>query len=349
MKQIDQLLTVFSSIWISDSTTIKLHPSLAQFFPGSRNQTQKQSATLRIQLSLDLRSGLLDGINLSPYTRNDQKASPDILAIAKKGHLVIRDLGYFSLKVFAQMIQNGIFFISRIPYGISLFDAKLKPVNLLKILKKNKTTFDQELVVGAEDKLTLRVVAIPVPEKEIEKRKQKAKKDKRANHSKDYMELLGWTLFVTNISHTLLPTHLIYSVYAIRWKIEIIFKIWKSFFRIVEIPQASVSYVQCLVYAKLILIVLINHSQIAISTAVKQKYDHSISPMKFAQFISQPILKLFSPIDPQKWKFSLLEFVNYYCSYEKRRRINMADCLAKLTPITELHQNIGIFLRKIGR
>ena len=337
MKQIDQLLTAFSSVWISDSTTIKLHPSLAQFFPGSRNQTKKQSAILRIQLSLDLRSGLLDGIGLSPYTRNDQKASPDIFAIAKKGHLVIRDLGYFSLKVFAQMIQKGIFFISRIPYGVSLFDAKLKPIHLLKILKKNKTAFDRELVVGAEEKLTLRVVAIPVPEKEIKKRTQKAKKDCRANHSKEYMELLGWTIFVTNIPDTLLPTHLIYSIYAIRWKIEIIFKIWKSFFRIVEIPKASVCYVQCLVYAKLILVVLINHSQIVISTAVNQKYEQSISPMKFAQFISQPILKLFSPIDPEKWNFSLLEFVNYYCSYEKRTRINMADCMAKLIPINEMH------------
>ncbi len=235
------------------------------------------------------------------------------------------------------MIQSGIFFISRVPYGVSLFDANLKPINLLKILKNNKTTFDQDLTVGAEDKLKLRVVAIPVPENEVENRKRKAKNDRRANHSKEYMELLGWTIFVTNISESILPTHLIYSIYAIRWKIEIIFKIWKSFFRLVEIPKGSVHYVQCLVYAKLILIVLANHSQIIMSTAVKQKYDRSISPMKFAQFISQPILRLFNPIDTRKWNFSLLEFANYYCSYEKRKRINMADWIAKLMPITELH------------
>ena len=124
ISHLDQLLTVFPHIWLVDSTCIKLHPSLKKFFPGGRNQTQKPSAVLKIQLGFDLYSGLLHAFGLSPYTRNDQKASHDILSIAKKGDLIIRDLGYYSLKVFAQMNDIGIYFISRIRYGVSIAHMK---------------------------------------------------------------------------------------------------------------------------------------------------------------------------------------------------------------------------------
>jgi len=116
VNQVDQQLAVFSHVWIVDSTSIQLHSSLAEFFPGGRNQTQKQSAILKVQLGFDIRAGILHAFGLSGYTRNDQKASSDIFEIAEKGDLIIRDLGYFSLAVFGKMMTKGIYFISRIPF-----------------------------------------------------------------------------------------------------------------------------------------------------------------------------------------------------------------------------------------
>ena len=51
-QQLDQILLQFKHVWLADSTSIKLDSSLVDIFPGSRNQTQKQSAILKIQLCL---------------------------------------------------------------------------------------------------------------------------------------------------------------------------------------------------------------------------------------------------------------------------------------------------------
>ena len=103
IQQLDHILRQFNHVWLADSTSIKLHSSLVEAFPGSRNQTQKQSAILKIQLCFDILSGTLDGITTSPHTRNDQKASHDILALAKPQDLVLRDLGYLTMS----SIQRG--------------------------------------------------------------------------------------------------------------------------------------------------------------------------------------------------------------------------------------------------
>jgi hypothetical protein len=148
---VDHLFPMFANVRLLDSTAIKLHPSLAKFFPGTRNQTGKQSASMKIQLCYNLTSGILDIISISPYTRNDQKASADIFTIAKPNDLVIRDLGYFSLDVLGQMVLDGIYFITRLRPGVLIFNPDLSPVNLLETLKKHDGIFDQHLIIGASE------------------------------------------------------------------------------------------------------------------------------------------------------------------------------------------------------
>ena len=335
---LDHLFSLFANVRLLVSTSIKLHPSFVKFFPGARNQTGQQSATMKIQLCYNLTAGILDAISISPYTRNDQKASADIFAIARPNDLVVRDLGYFSLNVLAQMALVGIYFITRIPPGVSIFSLDFSPIDLLKMLKKHKGTFDQELIVGASEKLRLRVVAIPMPPEEARKRRAKAKKNRnaKANHSQKYFELLGWTIFVTNVSSATLSTEMIHTIYFIRWKIEIIFKIWKSFLLVTELPSKSnIFYLKCVIYAKLILLVIFNHTNIIYNNSVYQKTGKRLSPMKLAQFLALPILQFFAPINSRKWTFTTIEFISYYCAYEQRKRQNMAEWIAHLIPVKE--------------
>jgi len=330
--QLDQILQQFKHVWLADSTSIKLDPSLVSIFPGSRNQTQKQSAILKIQLCYDVLSGTLGGISTSAYTRNDQKASHDIFAIAKPQDLVIRDLGYLTMASLQKMIAIGIFFVSRLSSQIAIFDLDGKPIDLLKYLKKHQS-MDRDVLVSAAYKLKMRIVAIPVDKEITHRRIQKAKADRNAktNHSDQYYELLGWSLYITNVPAEIIPANLIFLIYSIRWKIEIIFKIWKSYFRIAQIQKGSVHYVQCLIYAKLIMIILINHTYITINNAVFKKTQRAISPLKFSQFISQRISHFTLTIRISKWQFTFLEFITYYHSYEKRKkRRNMAELITAI-------------------
>ena len=333
-KQTDGFWKLFSQVWLWDSTTIKLHPDLREFFPGGRNQTKKQSAILKIQLGYELLSGTLDGMSLSPFTRNDQSAANDIFAVVKENALVIRDLGYFTLASLKRMTDSSIFFISKLSPQIIIFNLDGTRLDLLKTLKKHKH-IDQEVLIGEKEKLKVRLVAMPLDEAKVKQRKFKAEHDRnaKANHSHKYIELLGWTVSLTNVPVSMMPASMIYPIYSVRWKLEIIFKIWKSFFDIVQVPNASVHYIQVLIYAKLILIVLVNHSYIIWNNAAVHNNKRRISPLKYAQFICQPIFSIAPKINRKRWRFTLLEFLDYYCSYEKRRRRrNMAELIAVISP-----------------
>ncbi len=103
------LFSSFKRILLHDSTTIPLPKRYASHFPGSSNQRTAFSQ-LKIQVVCDLLIGRVEHLSLSGFTRNDQRASPDILTLLRPGDLIIRDLGYFVLSVFADIIAAKAFF-----------------------------------------------------------------------------------------------------------------------------------------------------------------------------------------------------------------------------------------------
>jgi hypothetical protein len=52
------------------------------------------------------------------------------------GDLLIRDLGYFVLKVLGGIIEKKAFFISRLRYGITLYDEIGKEIGWKDLCKK---------------------------------------------------------------------------------------------------------------------------------------------------------------------------------------------------------------------
>lgn len=78
--------------------------------------------------------------------------------------------------------------------------------------------------------LPLRIVMIPLSEQQVAEKIRKAKsdRDKRLNHSKDYYLWLGYNVFTTNVGDDVLDAPKIAKAYAVRWQIEILFKLWKS-------------------------------------------------------------------------------------------------------------------------
>ncbi len=65
----------FARILVQDSTTIKLSEKLASFYPGGANQHGPTPGVLRVQAVFDLLSQRWLSFSLSPYGRNDQKAT----------------------------------------------------------------------------------------------------------------------------------------------------------------------------------------------------------------------------------------------------------------------------------
>lgn len=254
----DGLFQSFSRVLIQDSTQLSLPLHLAVLFPGPANQNRKKSAALKIQAVYDLLGECFPHFSLSGFTRTDQSASPDILDIAKSGDLVLRDLGYFATPVFQKMIDQGIHFLSRLRHDVSIYDPQtLKPIDLVTQLRRCPG-LDRNVLLSAKQRVMVRMVALPVPEHIANERRRKAKsrRDTRYTLSKRHLDLLGWNIFVTSVAPCTWSTEAVQKAYWLRWRIEIIFKTWKSHFHLTETPNGSANQLKVLIYSRLIAICL---------------------------------------------------------------------------------------------
>lgn len=219
----------FRRVLLHDSTVEPLPEHLASAFPGPANGRKRRYAALKLQFVCDLLHSQILHVSLSGFTRNDQAASPDILRLLQPGDLIIRDLGYFVLKVLEQISHQGAFFLSRYRHGVLIFDAQTgQPVDLAAQLRPGQV-WDQQVLLGTE-KIPVRLVAQPVSESLANQRRRRAKtnRDRRLNPDKRKLHLLGWHIFVTNIPQTVWPAKALQPIYRLRWRMEIIFKAWKS-------------------------------------------------------------------------------------------------------------------------
>jgi hypothetical protein len=309
----------FKRVLLQDSTVAPLPDHLAQAFPGSRNQHgQKKAAALKIQWIADLLQGTLASCSLSGFRRNDQAASPDILALLRPGDLVLRDLGYFCLGVFARIANLGAFFISRFRHGINLYDPRTgQPLDLERVLRQ-QGRFDGWVLVG-ELRLPLRLVALPVPEETANQRRHRAKtnRDQRWQAGSQHLFLLGWNIFLTNVPHAVWPAKVIAQVYRLRWRIEMIFKSWKSCLGLGQFNGRNANLLRLTVMTKLLFCALTCRFCDALETLCAPSGRH-VSLLRLARVLSQYSVCLAAAILGQSVQ-TLLEFsLSRHIFYEQR-------------------------------
>lgn len=330
-------LNRFNRILLQDSTCVKVPKNLADFFPSSFTQ-KGDGATARVQLTMDLLSDNYEAISLGSFRDNDASASGNILEIVQAGDLVLRDKGYWSLEVFHKLDTQCCYFLSRLKYGVNLYDIKTnEQLSLNKIFKRAKSNniqkIDKEILIGSRCQLKVRLVAIKLPDEVAAERRRKAKKDRhtKANHSQEYYERLGWCIFITNVPVEILSSEEVIKVYRLRWRIEIIFKVWKSQFGFSKMfeknsmkpSRAIITFYLLLAWLTLFFTTFYNYFLIKIFHKTKR----FISIFKFAEF-----LQIFmQDFDKQEQLFNSLDhfidIVAASCLYDKRQRKNQMELI----------------------
>lgn len=326
-------LATFPRVLIQDSTTLKLSPKLATAFPGSRNQRGADHGHLKIQSLYDLRGQRFVSFSLSGFNRNDQAAAPDVLAVARAGDLVLRDLGYFVLATFAQIAQAGAFFLSRLRLDTTLRDARTgQPLDLLGTLKR-QGRLDREVWLGAPQ-LRVRVVAVKLPEAVAAERRRKAKqnRDQRSRPTVRHLALLGWAIFVTNVAREIWSAQTVAQVYGLRWRIETIFKAWKSHFRLTGVPRGAAAQLEAMVYARLIFVTVF--AQTCAGTATYCGGPESPPPLSLLQ-LAGLIGDFFLGLCLEAWRLPLrdrfLRQLHYHGRYERRTRKHFVETFMNLS------------------
>jgi hypothetical protein len=113
----------FGSVWLQDSSSFHLPDVLSEKFKGNISKG-KQKSVAKLNLVVNLLTGLCPVMRLDSFTLNEQALSGSILGIARAGDLVIRDLGYFVLSVFAKLTEARVFYLSRLKHGVALFSPE---------------------------------------------------------------------------------------------------------------------------------------------------------------------------------------------------------------------------------
>jgi len=312
-----RFLRSFGRVLLQDSTCVGLPQKLATEFPGSFSHSHGRSATLKIQAVYDLIAQSCVSFALGSFSQNDQRASPAILTIARAGDLVIRDLGYAVLEVFQQCQAKGIYFLSRWLPGTTVLD--LQTGQKLDLLAKLRTLgqWDGPVCLGQHKRVPVRLVALPVPETVAAERRRKlnASRDRRSRPSSERLALCGWDIFITNVSPTVWPPDALPAVYALRWRIEILFKAWKSHFRLEALTAGSAQQVEVLICGRLIWICLFHLRFVGAHGPTP-----TLSVMKLAAWSQSFLLPCLLAMHGVPIGQNLRSLIAYHCQYEKRRK-----------------------------
>jgi hypothetical protein len=312
----------FKRVLIQDSTNNQLPQSLKKDYPGSKNKNSS-SAILKIQAIYDMVGNQFVNFTLSPFTRNDQAAALDILEVIEEGDLILRDLGYFTSESLRRIGSLKAYFLSRHHSGSKFYSIHNdEEINLLDLVK-GKDKVDTDLLLGKKAKLPVRLLAVRLNEEVANNRRRKAKnnRDKRCNPSKEKLELLGWQILLTNCDRKDLKIEKACRIYSVRWRIETIFKAWKSGLGINEIGlRTSKPLLDALVLASLLRITLIH--TVLIPWLEYRDPTRKVSICKLMDLIS--LSANLAGDDPQANE-NLLENISKHCRYDKRKRPNTLE------------------------
>jgi hypothetical protein len=325
-EEIDSLRQAgkFKRILVQDSTIIKLPVRLFSFFSGVSN-AHTSVCNARIQCVYDLITESFICFTIDPYTKNDIKAAPELKI--EKDDLVIRDRGYLTIKEVERHLIAGADCIYRYQSNMTLLDSQTKErINLLAELQSKKQ-LDIQVTLNNENGTKIRIVACPVSEEIANRRRMKAKKEAKNTPSKECLALMSWSIFITTLPKQEADYNFLFKVYSLRWRIEIIFKSWKSNMEFSKLHNVSKKQLSLILYARFIMIII--YIQYIFSPArmiIKKQLKKQLSMIKVVRHLIKNTSKILQIVEAiQNYKDRLCYELNAlarYCSYDKRVRAN---------------------------
>jgi hypothetical protein len=257
------LLEPFEKVLIQDSTVLELNEKLQEHFKGSGGRASHSCA--KVDVIYDLKAKEYEQMILTDQSETDQELSLKLENVISPGTLIIRDLGYLRIDSLKYIVNASGFFLSRLRSDLNIYlnaDDEC-PIDFVEHLSKyypNRNVIDLDAYITAA-RTPIRLVAYRAPQEVVDKRKRQAhataKKQGRILREKT-LRMMEWTILITNVSRDIWSAEVVGTIYRIRWQIELLFKSWKSGLKIDYLKGINPNRVKCLIYSRLMLVVLIN-------------------------------------------------------------------------------------------
>lgn len=314
----------YQRILLQDSTITQLPARLFARFSGVKNATVTV-CNARIQCIYDLKAGTFVQFTIDPYSKNDLLATLEI--DLKHGDLALRDRGYFTLEAVRKHTEVGAHCIYRFKHKTVLLDPRTgNPIHLLELLRRNRS-LDMHVLVGATEKHRLRLIAAPVDMETANLRRMRAKRETHGHApSQELLDLMSWSIFLTTIDDAAIGFQQILALYGLRWRIENIFKTWKSNFSFAKIHRVSESQLRILLTARFIMIVaLYQNLFVPLSRLVQATTNRVLSLMKFMRYITRNLSRIPELLTCSGVESAGFRALQLYCVCDKRKRPSFVE------------------------
>lgn len=278
-------LDAFNRVHIFDSSSWDIDPTLKPVLPGSGGGAS--DANCKLQAGYEYKSGRLGFFTLTEGIKPDQAYSSRLVDFVEKGDLTLTDLGYFKLSVFKELTAKGAYFLSKLLIGTTLLNADTsEKIDLSATLRSFVGNTLEISVIMGNDKhpVPCRLIGFRVTKQVADARRRKLRKEakkKGRTPGKHHLARCDWTLFVTNAPSEILPVTMVFSLYRLRWQIELVFKQLKSVLRIHLSNTAKEYRLKCEILGKLIMAVIIHgiHSSLNATLWTTQKKEVSFDKL----------------------------------------------------------------------
>lgn len=330
----------FGRIVINDSTVFQLPEEYSGKYKGCGGGAS--NAGIKNQYCFDLLSQEIIDITVQEGTIPDcNYALQDLRA----NDLRIEDLGYFKIDKFRIIEKAEAYFLSRLKFGVNIYSLEkgnYKQLDLLKVVGEMQEgeIKNMQVYLGEKEKYPTRLVLEKVPEQLANEKRRKLttdKQNKRKGISKERLVFCDVNAFITNCTQEDLPNHLLRQCYSLRWQVEIIFKAWKSHFKIDKVRQMKIERFECFHYGCLMLIISSTHLLRYFRQWYLKKHGEEISELKFFKFIASMRKEIKEVI--QKKKNAIADFLDQLAyiiertcvKEQKRNKLNPLQIIRKLT------------------
>lgn len=320
-------LSMFNRVLIEDSTKAELNEKLSSHFRGGGGRSS--SASVKIDYIFDYLSERF--VDFAFFSGNvpDQALASRINAFLEKDDLVIRDLGYYALDRIKEIEQKQAFYTSRLKSDVVVYEymEDSVPLDLAKFLDKiGQGVIDVKIFIGKE-KHPVRLVACLMDEASVNKRRREANKTaKRQGTTISYKKssLLKYAIFITNVPAKVLPSTSVMAIYRARWRIELIFKQWKSCLKLHIFKGYNKERFHCFLYGRLIMIILLGILHPALMQYA-QELGRELSCFKMTNYLilDHALPRALEECKTNELKERLLKDIPRRLCMDKRKRLSL--------------------------
>ncbi len=275
-----ELLSRFNGVYVQDGTLISLPAALKEEWPGwGGSRPEAGQSSLRVQVRLDLAQGGMQGPWLQAG-RDAERSGEAYEVPLPTGCLYNVDAGYFTLAEMRAHGKAGRDWLTSAKAGMLLVDQRGQCWDLVSFLRaQSGDEVDVELFLGKRERLPARLIAKRVSPQQTQQRRaqanrsvegkvkgvqrpnerrprptgnqrQRQRKHRRTGPAR--LQLLEWTILVTNVPQALLCVEEALVLARCRWQIELCWKLWKQFGQLDTWRSAKPYRILTEIYAKLL-------------------------------------------------------------------------------------------------